>query len=337
MKAYRIRPGAGIDALEEFEREARAPHQHELRVRIRAVSLNFRDVNTARGGHHKSDHFVVPCSDGAGEVIEVGSDVTRFRVGDRVAGIFFPRWIDGDPTPEKSALSLAGTVDGVLAEEAIFHEEAVFAIPKSYDFTQAACLPCAGVTAWHALFVAARLKPGSVVLLLGTGGVSTWALQLAKAAGMEVIITSSDDAKLERARALGADHTINYRRAPEWDAEVLRLTGNLGAQLVVEVGGRGTLKRSIAAARWGGTVAIIGGLTGYGGELEPFALIRGVKHLVGILTGSRAMAENLSRFVELADIRPVVDRVFKFSEALDAYKYLDAGRSFGKVVISLDV
>ncbi len=337
MKAYRIQPGAGIDALEKFEREARSPVSHELRVRIRAVSLNFRDVNTARGGHHKSDHFVVPCSDGAGEVVEVGPDVKRFRPGDRVAGIFFPRWIDGDPSPEKSALSLAGTVDGVLAEEVIFHEEAVFAVPKSYDFIQAACLPCAGVTAWHALFVAARLRPGSIVLLLGTGGVSTWALQLAKAAGMEVIMTSSDDAKLERARALGAAHTINYRSTPEWDAEVMRLTDKVGADLVVEVGGRGTLKRSVAAVRWGGTVAIIGGLTGYGGELEPFALIRGVKHLVGILTGSRAMAESLSRFVELANIRPVVDRVFKFSEALDAYKYLEAGRSFGKVVISVDV
>ncbi len=336
MKAYRIRPGTGIDALERYEREDRAPGRQEVRVRIRAVALNFRDVNTARGGHGPTDHFVVPCSDGAGEVIEVGADVTRFKVGDRVAGIFFPRWIDGDPAPEKSAVSLAGNVDGVLAEEVIFHEQAAFAIPKSYDFIQGATLVCAGVTAWHALFEVARLRPGNSVLLLGTGGVSTWALQLAKAAGLEVTMTSSSDEKLERARTLGANNTINYQATPEWDAEAIRLMDGRGAHLVVEVGGRGTLKRSIAAARWGGTVAIIGGLTGYGGELEPYALIRGAKHLVGIQTGSRAMIESLCRMVELSKIRPVVDRVFKFSEACDAYKYLDSGRNFGKVVISLD-
>jgi NADPH:quinone reductase-like Zn-dependent oxidoreductase len=174
------------------------------------------------------------------------------------------------------------------------------------------------------------------VLLLGTGGVSTWALQLAKAAGLEVTMTSSSDEKLERARTLGANNTINYQATPEWDAEAIRLMDGRGAHLVVEVGGRATLKRSIAAARWGGTVAIIGGLTGYGGELEPYALIRGAKHLVGIQTGSRAMIESLCRMVELNKIRPVVDRVFKFSEASDAYKYLESGRNFGKVVISLD-
>ena len=337
MKAYRIRPGAGIDALESFEREARSPGRHELRVRIRAVSLNFRDVNTAKGGHGPTDHYVVPCSDAAGEVIEVGADVTRFKAGDRVAGIFFPKWIDGEPSAEKSSVALAGNVDGVLAEEVIFHEEAAFAIPKSYDFIQGSTLVCAGVTAWHALFEETDLKPGNTVLLLGTGGVSIWALQLAKAAGLNVIITSSSDEKLERARALGANGTINYKTTPEWDKEAIRLADGLGVHLVVEVGGKGTLKRSIAAGRWNSTIVMLGGVSGaYGGEIEPYALIRGAKHVVGIQTGSRAMVESLARFVEQAKICPAVDKVFKFAEAIQAYRYLESGRSFGKVVISLD-
>ena len=337
MKAYRIRPGAGIDALERFERDARAPGRQEVRVRIRAVSLNFRDVNTARGGHGPTDHFVVPCSDGAGEVIEIGPDVTRFKVGDRVAGMFFPRWIDGLPAAEKSSVALAGNVDGVLAEEVIFNEQAAFALPKSYDFIQGSTLVCAGLTAWHALFEETSLKPGDTVLLLGTGGVSIWALQLAKAAGLNVIITSSSDEKLARARALGADGAINYKTTPEWDKEAIRLADGLGAHLVVEVGGAGTLKRSIAAGRWNSTIVMLGGVSGaYGGEIEPYALIRGAKRVVGIQTGSRAMIERLARFVEQAKVRPTVDRVFKFGEARDAYKYLESGRAFGKVVISLD-
>lgn len=337
IKAYRIRPGAGIDALEIFEREARAPGPHEVRVRIRAVALNFRDVNTAKGGHGPTDHHLIPCSDGAGEVIEIGAGVKRFKVGDRAAGIFFPRWIDGEPAAEKSSVALAGNVDGVLSEEVIFNEEAAFVIPKSYDFIQGATLVCAGVTAWHALFEETALKPGSTVLLLGTGGVSIWALQLAKAAGLKVIITSSSDEKLERARALGADYTINYKNTPEWDKEAIRLADGLGAHLVVEVGGKGTLKRSIAAGRWNSTIVMLGGVSGaYGGEIEPYALIRGAKRVVGMQTGSRAMIESLARFVEQARIRPTVDRVFKFGEAIEAYKYLESGRSFGKVVILLE-
>lgn len=333
MQAYRIRPGAGINALERFQPEAAPLTARQVRVRTYAISLNYRDLTTARGDHHPSEKFVIPCSDSSGEVISVGAEVTRFKVGDRVASVFYPRWIDGDPAPEKSAISLAGSVDGVLAEETTFHEDALIRVPAHLDYVEAATLPCAGVTAWHALFVARRLQPGSVVLVLGTGGVSLWALQLAKAAGLRVIITSSDDDKLKRARALGADDIINYRTTPEWQAEAVRLSGGRGADLVVEVGGAGTLKRSIAAARMGGTIAIIGGLTGYGGELEPFAMIRGLKHLAGILVGSRAMAEDLCRFVELAKIHPVIDRLFDFGQAIEAYRYLEAKRPFGKVVI----
>ena len=333
MQAYRIRPGAGIDALERFQIETAPPAARQVSVRTYAVSLNYRDLTTARGDHHSSEKFVIPCSDAAGEVIGVGGEVTRFKVGDRVASVFYPRWIGGDPAPEKTAQSLAGSVDGVLAEETLFHEDGLVRIPAHFDYVEAATLPCAGVTAWHAVFVARLQKPGSAVLVLGTGGVSLWALQLAKAAGLRVIITSSDDRKLERARALGADEVINYNVTPEWQAEAVRLTGGRGADLVVEVGGKGTLKRSIAAARMGGTVAIIGGLTGYGGELEPFAMIRGLKHLAGILVGSRAMAEDLCRFVELTKIRPVIDRLFDFGQAREAYRYIESVRPFGKVVI----
>lgn len=333
MQAYRIRPGTGIDALERFQPEQAPLAARQVRMRTHAVSLNYRDLTTARGDHHPSEKFVIPCSDSAGEVIGVGAEVTRFKAGDRVASIFYPRWLDGEPAPEKIAASLAGSVDGVLAEESTFHEDALVRIPAHLDYVEASTLPCAGVTAWHALFVAGRLQPGKLVLVLGTGGVSLWALQLAKAAGYRVIITSSDDRKLERAHALGADAVINYQTMPEWDAEAVRLSGGRGADLVVEVGGKGTLKRSIAAARMGGTVSIVGGLTGYGGELEPFAMIRGLKHLVGVLVGSRAMAEDLCRFVELAGLRPVIDRLFDFGDAREAYRYLEKARPFGKVVI----
>jgi NADPH:quinone reductase-like Zn-dependent oxidoreductase len=333
MQAYRIRPGAGIDALERVQSDLAPPTAREVRVRTHAVALNYRDLTTARGDFHKSDKSVIACSDSAGEVISVGSAVSRFKVGDRVASVFYPRWIDGNPEPEKTALSLAGSVDGVLAEESTFHEDALMRVPEHLDYVEAATLPCAGVTAWHAIFVDRRLKPGNVILVLGTGGVSLWALQLAKAAGYRVIVTSSDDTKLERARTLGADDIINYRATPEWQTEVVRLTGGRGADLVVEVGGAGTLKRSIAAARMGGEISIIGGLTGYGGELEPFAMIRGLKHLAGVLVGSRAMAEDLCRFVELAKLRPVIDRLFDFGQAREAYRYLEAARPFGKVVL----
>lgn len=337
MHAYRLKPGAGIAALERFERDERLLAEREVRVRMRAVALNFRDVTTARGDFHSSEKYLIPCSDGAGDITAVGAAVSRFRVGDRVGSIFYPGWIEGEPAPEKTAVSLAGTVDGVLAEEQIFCEDALVSLPAHFGYIEGATLICSGVTAWHALFFAHRPRPGETVLLLGTGGVSIYALQLAKAAGMRAVITSSDDAKLERARSLGADVCINYRTTPEWDREVVRVTGGRGADLVLEVGGRGTLKRSIAAARMGGSVAIVGGLAGgYGGELEPFALIRGLKRLTGILVGSRAMAEDLGRFVELARIKPVIDRVFSFDSAADAYRYLETGRHFGKVVISVN-
>jgi NADPH:quinone reductase-like Zn-dependent oxidoreductase len=334
MQAYRIHAGKNIEGLEIFEASPRSVEPHEVRVRVGAVSLNYRDLMVAHGAYPVStDRPLIPCSDGAGEVLTVGAAVTRFKPGDRVAGAFFTDWIEGEPTPQKTAASLGAGIDGVLCEEVVLSENALVAIPTHFDFVEAATLPCAAVTAWNALFVCGDLKPGASVLLLGTGGVSIWALQLAKAAGLRAIITSSSDDKLERARALGADEIINYRKTPEWQDAVRQMTGGRGVDLVVEVGGQDTAPRSLAATRMGGTVAIIGGVSGFGGGLAPGALIFGAARACGIFVGSRAMFENLNRFVEINGIQPVVDRVFPFEQAREAYAHLASGQHFGKIAI----
>jgi len=334
--AYSIRRGAGVEGLARATRASAALGPHNVRVRMRAVALNYRDLMVARGDSGVPGLDIVPASDGAGEVVETGADVTRFRVGDRVIGAFFPDWHEGAQEPTKVARALGGSADGVLAEEVVKDENAWAAMPAHLDFVEAATIPCAAVTAWHALFGLDPLKPGDSVLLLGTGGVSTWALQLAKAAGLRVVITSSDDAKLDRAAALGADATINYRCTPEWQDEALRLTGGCGVDRVLDIGGPETLPRSIAAVRSGGTIAVIGRLTGTSGvTIDPAALFGGSKRLAGVLVGSRAMTEDVVRFVELARIRPVIDKLFDFADARDAYAYLGGAQHFGKVVIRL--
>jgi NADPH:quinone reductase-like Zn-dependent oxidoreductase len=334
MQAYLIHSGRNREALERLERKPPRPSAREVLIGMHAVSLNYRDVLIARGHYPIStEKPPIAVADGAGEVIALGSEVTRFRVGDRVAAIYFANWTDGDPTPEKLANVPGATIDGVLAEEVVMHEDSLVAVPAHLDLAEAATLPCAGVAAWNAVVVEGGLKPGGSVLLLGTGGVSTWALLLAKAAGMRTIITSSSDEKLARARALGADATINYEAVPEWQDEVMRLTRGRGVDLVVEIGGRGTLQRSIAAARTGGTIALIGGVSGVSAEIELVPLLVGSKRLVGITVGSRAMFEDFNRFVEAARLRPAIDRVFDFDRAREAYEHLEAGRHFGKVVI----
>lgn len=337
MHAYQLIAGQGVSSLHRIVTTARELGPHEVRVRIRAVSLNYRDLMVAHGNYLRvSGEPVVPVGDGAGDVVAVGSAVTRFRPGDRVINTFFPAWLDGGPSADKTAQTFGADSDGVLAEEIVVSEAALVTIPAHLDYAEAACVPCAAITAWNTLFVAGGLKPGDSVLLLGTGGVSIWALQLAKAAGLHVVITSSSDDKLQRARALGADEVINYRTAPDWDKQVLKLTNGHGVNLVVEVGGEGTLIKSIAATAIGGTVAIIGGVSGFAGTpVDPLALIGGAKRLVGIYVGSRAMLEDVCRFVAVNQIRPVVDRAFSFEQAQDAYEYLEAGQHFGKVVINV--
>jgi NADPH:quinone reductase-like Zn-dependent oxidoreductase len=337
MKAYQLRPGDGFSNLRVTEIPTPVPAPHEVLIKSHAASLNYRDLMFARGNYiNLKDEPLVPLGDGAGEVIAVGARVTRVKPGDRVIHSYFPGWIDGAPDPIKTAGSFGTHISGVLAESFIAHEDALVRIPSYLSYAEAATLSCAGTTAWNALFVDGGLKPGATVLLQGTGGVSIIALQLAKAAGLRAIITSSSDEKLQRARALGADATINYRKHPEWQDEALRLTQGRGVDLTVEVGGAGTLTRSLAATRMGGTVSVIGGLAGFGGTpIEPIALLRNFIRLSGFMVGSRVMLEDLLRFMESTQIRPVVDRELPFSEAALAYEHLEAGRHFGKIVIRI--
>lgn len=337
MRAYQILHGANIDGLHAIEYPVRDLGLGEVRIRVHAVALNYRDLMVASGNYLVSvDDPIIPCSDGAGEVLAVGPGVTRVQVGDRVAGSFFPFWHEGAPTPAKIRNGLGGDIDGMLAEEVVLHEDALAIVPAGLSFIEAATMPCAAVTAWNAIFVSSNhVKPGDTVLLLGTGGVSILGLQLARAAGLRTIVTSSSDEKLARARELGAHHTINYTTIPEWQDEVLHLTHGVGAQVVLEVGGQGTVNRSVAAVAMGGTVAVIGGVSGFGGEVNPAALLASAKRLVGVHVGSRAMLEDVMRFVDASGVKPVIDRVFPFDQAQDAYRYLESGAHFGKVVIDV--
>ncbi len=335
MRAYQLLPGENIEGLRCVDYPDRDLGMGEVRVRVHAVSLNYRDLTVARGNYLMTvEDPIIPCSDGAGEVLEVGHGVSRIQKGDRVAASFFPYWQEGPASPGKIRHALGGDIHGMLAQEVVLHEDALAVIPPGLGFAQAACMPCAGVTAWNAIFVSSnQLRPGDTVLLLGTGGVSVLGLQMARAAGMRTIITSSSDDKLRRARELGAHHTINYNTIPEWQDEVLHLTHGAGANVVLEVGGQGTVNRSVMAAAMGGTVAIIGGVSGVGGEVNPATLLAGAKRMVGIFVGSRTMLEEAMRFAETAGLEPVIDRVFPFAEAAQAYRYMESGAHFGKVVI----
>jgi len=338
MKLWRFPRADGIDTLQPDEGETPRPGRGQVLVRLRAASLNYRDlmVATGRGARGPTPANLIPLSDGAGEVVEIGADVTRFRPGARVCPLFMQTWLGGEIEPEHVPSSLGGAIDGVLTEYAVFDQDGLVAIPEHLSFEEAACLPCAGVTAWNALFTLRPLGPGQSVLLLGTGGVSIFALQFARAAGARVILTSSSDEKLARARALGAQETINYRAHPEWQQEVLRLTGGRGVDHVVEVGGPGTLPRSVEAARLGGSISLIGVLTGAGGEINPTPMMR--KNLVvrGIYVGSRQMFEAMNAAVVLHRITPVIDHVFPFAEARAAYHHLKSQAHLGKVVIRFD-
>lgn len=324
--------------LQLVEQPNPIPGAFEVLLNVKAVALNYRDLMIADGNYLKrSDVPSIPASDALGQVVAVGEQATRFKVGDRVVNTFFPKWLDGPVTASNTATTWGADTDGVLAEQITAHEDALVHAPAHLSDAEAATLACAGVTAWNALFPVAGLQPGSTVLMLGTGGVSIWALQIAKACALRTIITSSSDEKLDRARTLGADATINYRRTPEWQDEVLRLTQGRGADLVLEVGGEGTMARSIAATAMGGTVAVIGGVAGFGGtSINPFQLIGGAKRLAGVYVGSRRMLEDLNRLVSVAQIRPVVDRVFGFEDAAAAYQHLREGRHFGKVVVAVE-
>jgi NADPH:quinone reductase-like Zn-dependent oxidoreductase len=333
MKVFEIKQASGIDALTLTERPEPKLGYGQALVKIKAVSLNYRDLLVVKGAYSRNLPLpLVPCSDGAGEVVEVGEGVTRVKRGDRVAGIYMQTWISGELDESKARSALGGAIDGVLAEHVLFHEEGLVHIPEHLSYEEAATLPCAAVTAWHALITEGSLKPGDTVLVLGTGGVSIFALQFSKNAGARVIATSSSDQKLERVKELGASDGINYKSVPDWDKKVWELTNKVGVDHVVEVGGAGTLAKSLRAVRMGGQISLIGVLSGVG-EANPLPAVMKNIRIQGIYVGSREMFEAMNRAISLHQLHPVVDRVFPFEETHEAYRYMESGAHFGKVVI----
>ena len=335
MKAYELQATGSLDGLKLVDRPEPKPAHGQIVVRVRAASLNYRDLIVMQGAYGRVSLPLVPLSDGAGEVVAVGDGVTRWQPGDRVAGTFFPEWLAGPVTAESTKTALGGgSTTGMLAEFVALSEHGAVRVPEHLSFEEAATLPCAALTAWNALVEQGRVKAGETVVLLGTGGVSIFGLQIAKLHGARTIITSSSDEKLARAVALGADATINYRTTPDWEKKVLELTGGLGADHILEVGGAGTFAKSLRATRLGGHVALIGVLAGVASELRVTDILMRSLRVNGIYVGSREMFESLNRAVTQHKLKPVIDRVFPFAEARAAYEHLQSGTHCGKVVIS---
>ena len=337
MRAYEIVEGESVAAIELRDRPDPVAKPGEVVVDVKACSLNFRDQNVIRGGYGGADKPLgsIPLSDGAGVVSSVGEGVSTLKPGDRVSPAFMPVHLDGPLTPEKQAHSLGAQVDGMLAEQVALPATGVLKIPDHLSFEEAATLPCAGVTAWYALFVGGSVKPGDTVLLLGTGGVSIFSLQFAKLAGAKVIITSSSDEKLERAKKLGADEVINYRTTPEWQDAVLELTGGVGADHAVEVGGPGTINKTLAAVRFSGSISLMGVLTGFQDKVDTLSILRKNIKIQGTYVGSVAVMFEMIRAIGANRMTPVVDKVFDFEQARAALKYQESGAHFGKVVVKV--
>jgi NADPH:quinone reductase-like Zn-dependent oxidoreductase len=335
MKGYQITQfGIGNLAAAELATPQLGPR--DVLVRMQAVSLNYRDLMMIEGTYNpKLKLPLVPFSDGAGEVAEVGGEVTRWKVGDRVCPIFMQGWIDGELDYAKSKTTLGGDLDGCLRQYGAFNEEALVPVPEHLSFEEAACLPCAAVTAWNALMVSGSLKGGETVLLQGTGGVSLFALQFAKLAGATAIITSSSNDKLAGARELGADEVINYRERQNWDTAVLEMTDKRGVDHIIEVGGAGTLQRSMRAAKIGGHIAVIGVVAG-GGDISNVPIFMKALRLIGVFVGSRKMFEDMNDAIAAAALRPVVDKSFSFDDVQAALNLMKSGSHFGKIVVNIN-
>ncbi|BAY91489.1 MULTISPECIES: zinc-dependent alcohol dehydrogenase family protein [unclassified Tolypothrix] len=337
MKAYVLQSNAGIDALKLTDRPEPQPGAGQVLIKIKATALNYRDLLVAEGAYGAGVKYpLVPMSDGAGEVVAIGEGVTRVKVGDRVAGIFFQDWISGALTREKMKSDLGGGIDGMLSEYVVLHQDGLVILPNHISYAQGATLPCAAVTAWHALVTKGNITEGNTVLLLGTGGVSIFALQFAKIFGAKVILSSSSDHKLAQALVLGADQTINYKTTPDWEKQVYAITDRIGVDHVVEVGGAGTLPKSLQAVRVGGRVSLIGVLSGRGNEIDPMPILFKSITLQGIYVGSRKMFEAMNQVIQDSQLQPVIDRIFPFTQAKEAYRYVKSASHFGKVVIELD-
>jgi NADPH:quinone reductase-like Zn-dependent oxidoreductase len=332
MRAYEIQK-FGLDGLVQVDRAQPEAGAGQVLLKMKAVSLNYRDVLTVAGKYNPRMSLPqIPLSDGVGEVVAVGEGVTRVKVGDRVANTFFEKWVAGELTEQGSKSALGGGRDGVLAEYVALDEDGVIAVPEHLTDEEAATLPCAALTSWAALISRGNLKAGDSILAMGTGGVSIFALQIAKLSGARVVITSSSDEKLARARELGADDLINYKTTPDWEKEVLRVTGGRGVDHVVEVGGAGTFAKSIRAVRRGGTISLIGVLAG-GGETNLMPILMNGLRVQGIFVGSREMFEAMNAAISLHKLKPVVDKVFSFDETPEAYAMMEAGAHFGKICI----
>lgn len=333
MRAYQLQQ-PGIDTLSKVDLPTPKPAHRQVLVKVAACSLNFRDLAIVLGTYRMpTKPNVIPLSDGAGEVVEVGSGVTRVKVGDRVAGCFFQRWPGGLPSPDAQSSALGGTADGMLAEYVVLEEEGVVKLPAHLSYEEGATLPCAGVTAWNALVEHGKLISGDTVLVQGTGGVSMFALQFARLMGATVIATSSSDDKLARAKKLGAAHGINYKTTPDWDKAATELTGGRGVDQVVEVGGAGTMAKSLGAIRTGGKVSMIGVLSG-AGDLNPMLIMGKRANVQGISVGSTQMFEAMNRAITAGALKPVIDKVFSFDDTPAAFKHLQSARHFGKIVIT---
>jgi NADPH:quinone reductase-like Zn-dependent oxidoreductase len=324
----------GVDNIVIVRRALARLEPSQVRVQVRAASLNHRDLLVAGGRLGDQARLpLVPLSDCAGEVVELGSDVRRFKIGDRVAVAPLPEWVTGPFASQMLASALGSAVDGVLGEYFSCDQRALVAISDWFSFEEAATLPCAALTAWNALFEHSDLKPGQTVLVQGSGGVSIFALQFAVAAGARVIATSCSDLKLERLRELGAAHVVNYRRQPDWSRVVLELTDGAGVDHVIETGGAGTLDQSIKATAVGGCISVIGVLTGACGTFDTLPILKKTLRLQGIVAGSVEMFERMVGTIENLDITPVIDRTFAMKDVVAALKYLESGRHVGKVVL----
>lgn len=335
MKAIRLHHPASLENLRLGTVEAPPPGPGEIKVRIHAAAINFRDGLVAKGFFPVADGLI-PLSDGAGEVLAVGDGVTGFSVGDAVVSVFHPRWSDGHVDRVELNNSPGGPADGFACEEATRPASHFTRAPAGWSHAEAATLTCAGVTAWRALVTDGPVKPGDRVVTLGTGGVSLFALQFARLAGATVIATTSCAEKAERLRELGADHVVNYRETPDWGQAVLALTGGLGAEHVIEVGGPHTIAQSFVAARTGGHVAIIGAAGGFDVDTMPFAIVQAKRlRLQAVTVGSRRDQVDMIRALDGAAMRPVIDATYPLERLADALRHMDSGSHFGKIAITI--
>ena len=333
MRAFEIQK-FGLESLTQVERPDPAPAPFHAVIKLRAVSLNYRDLLTVEGKYNPRLPLpLVPLSDGVGEVVAVGDAVTRVKVGDRVAANFSQKWLGGEPARAKLGASLGGPLDGMLSEYRALNEEGLVQVPDHLTDEEAATLPCAAVTAWNSLINMGELSAGDTVLVQGTGGVSIFALQFAKLAGARVIVTSSSDEKLERALKLGADFGINYTTTPDWDKRAKEITGGIGVDHIIEVGGAGTFGKSLRAIKIGGHIGMIGNLAGNATEVNLVLILMQNLRIQGVMVGSRDTFESMNRAIALHQLRPVIDRVFAFDEARQAFEHMKSGSHFGKICI----